>query len=64
MSCGRRCTAIQYSDQKVCKRCALVWDMNDPDPPACLPEPKKVAPVDSNESARRRALARIKAMIW
>ena len=30
------CKARQYSDQKVCKRCDLVWDMNDIDPPKCL----------------------------
>lgn len=29
------CEAIQQSDQKVCNRCGLVWDMNDPDPPPC-----------------------------
>lgn len=30
------CQAIQYSDQKRCDRCNLVWDMNDDDPPDCL----------------------------
>lgn len=30
------CQAVQYSDQKHCKRCGLTWDMNDPEPPACL----------------------------
>lgn len=30
------CEARQYSDQKVCHKCDLVWDMNDPDPPECL----------------------------
>lgn len=30
-----RCKAIQMSDQKVCRECGLVWDMNDRDPPDC-----------------------------
>lgn len=30
-----RCKAMQMSDQKVCRACNLVWDMNDPEPPAC-----------------------------
>lgn len=30
-----RCLARQESDQKVCHRCGLCWDMNDPDPPTC-----------------------------
>lgn len=30
------CVARQQSDQKRCERCDLTWDMNDPDPPACL----------------------------
>lgn len=30
------CEAIQCSDQKVCNRCGLIWDMNDLDPPKCL----------------------------
>ena len=31
-----KCEARQYSDQKVCDRCGLCWDMNDPDLPECL----------------------------
>lgn len=31
----RGCSARQYSDQKQCDRCGLIWDMNDPDPPKC-----------------------------
>lgn len=34
-----RCEARQYSDQMMCDRCALVWDMNDPEPPECEPFP-------------------------
>lgn len=30
------CAARQYSDQMQCARCALAWDVNDPDPPKCL----------------------------
>lgn len=30
-----KCTARQFSDQKVCNRCGYCWDMNDPDPPKC-----------------------------
>lgn len=31
------CKAIQYSDQMVCDRCQLKWDVNDIDPPKCEP---------------------------
>lgn len=34
----RNCQARQHSDQKICHKCGLVWDMNDPDPPACKQE--------------------------
>jgi len=29
------CVAHQESDQKVCEKCGLVWDMNDSNPPFC-----------------------------
>lgn len=29
------CDARQYSDQMLCGRCGLGWDMNDPEPPEC-----------------------------
>jgi len=32
----KKCRAIQYSDQMVCKHCDTVWDANDPCPPPCL----------------------------
>lgn len=35
---NKHCQARQYSDQKVCHKCGLVWDMNDPEPPACKQE--------------------------
>ena len=31
----RTCAAIRYSDQMVCAKCDLAWDVNDPEPPAC-----------------------------
>ena len=34
------CAAKQYSDQMVCKKCGLTWDMNDYDPPKCKPDKK------------------------
>lgn len=54
----KTCTARQYSDQMICDRCALQWDMNDDDPPACLPE-KPVAPTPV-EVAHRAAMQRVK----
>lgn len=35
-----KCKARQYSDQMVCHDCSLVWDMNDPDRPACNLKPE------------------------
>ena len=29
------CEARQYSDQMICGRCCLAWDVNDIDPPEC-----------------------------
>ncbi|WP_158589809.1 hypothetical protein [Gemmobacter lutimaris] len=29
------CVARQYSDQMVCAKCNLAWDVNDPEPPQC-----------------------------
>lgn len=29
------CYAQQFSDQMICHKCGLIWDMNDPDPPEC-----------------------------
>jgi hypothetical protein len=29
------CDARRYSDQMMCGKCGLGWDMNDPDPPEC-----------------------------
>ena len=30
------CKARRYSDQMICGRCGLTWDVNDPEPPKCL----------------------------
>lgn len=30
-----KCEAKQYSDTMICDKCGLVWDTNDPYPPAC-----------------------------
>lgn len=30
-----KCQARQHSDQMICHKCGLVWDMNDPEPPVC-----------------------------
>lgn len=29
------CCAYQVSDQMICDRCQLLWDVNDPQPPSC-----------------------------
>ena len=47
------CQAVQQSDQKVCNRCGLVWDMNDPDRPACL----------TNQQIGRAAIANARAAL-
>ena len=47
------CQAYQVSDQMSCPSCGLVWDMNDPDPPACRTiqqrEVEKMKQVIANE---------------
>lgn len=32
------CKAKRYNDQYICGRCALQWDVKDPEPPVCLPK--------------------------
>ena len=39
-----KCKARQYSDQKVCHDCRLVWDVNDTDPPKCQQEDRSTVP--------------------
>ena len=40
----RDCQAQQHSDQMICAKCGLAWDVSDPDIPACNPSrtPTKV----------------------
>lgn len=55
------CRARQFSDQMVCNTCGLVWDMNDPERPACNMDSKGKltgAAVDKRLSALRAILAR------
>lgn len=37
------CFARQSADRMTCRRCNLVWDTNDPAPPACKPIAAPVA---------------------
>jgi hypothetical protein len=48
------CKAIQYSDQMNCAACGLVWDMNDPEPPACKPESERNAPTNGKPAKGKR----------
>lgn len=52
------CKARQESDQKVCHDCGLRWDMNDPEPPACLPESER-----RRKTRGRLELTRLKRMV-
>lgn len=36
------CDARQYSDQMICGTCGLQWDINDPEPPECVPDKEAV----------------------
>lgn len=53
----KNCEARQYSDQMQCARCGLAWDVNDHEPPACLPRRDVTvtarADVLGRETARR-----------
>lgn len=46
----RECQARQFSDQKHCGRCELVWDTNDPEPPECLTD-EEIAKRKGHEAA-------------
>jgi len=35
MSKAHHCNARRYGDQMICAPCGLIWDVNDPEPPAC-----------------------------
>ena len=41
-----KCDAKQFSNQLVCMHCDLTWDINDPEPPACLKRTAAEAPAD------------------
>lgn len=41
MTKPKGCSATAQGDQWSCSRCKLLWDMNDPDPPVCLPKAAK-----------------------
>lgn len=43
------CEAKQYSDQMVCVRCRLTWDVNDPAAPQCDPITKIKIPTETME---------------
>jgi len=32
---NKDCEARQQSDQMICAKCGLVWDISDPEPPEC-----------------------------
>ncbi len=34
-------SARQYSDEMQCGKCGKTWDVNDPNPPQCIDEPRK-----------------------
>ena len=41
---NRNCLARQHSDQMICMKCGLVWDVNDPEPPECKRDEHPVTP--------------------
>ena len=45
------CDARQVCDQMSCARCGYVWDVNDPEPPACKTDAQQ------HSSARDEQLA-------
>lgn len=44
MNAVKSCQAKQYSDQMICSRCGLQWDVNDPDPPLCQKDKPAASP--------------------
>lgn len=44
-----QCEARQHSDQMMCGRCGLAYDVNDPDPPQC---PRTLEPARSSGAPR------------
>lgn len=54
------CQARRYSDQMLCGTCGLAWDVNDPEPPACQPEPSSAL---SNRAAPYETPRRLDMLI-
>lgn len=46
------CQARQYSDQMICGKCGVQWDVDDPEPPVC---PKRKQKEEEHEKAQRVA---------
>lgn len=56
------CAARPGADQQMrCNRCGLVWDLDDPEPPTCRPEPvqKPFEAPPMNRAERRRKQRRL-----
>ena len=51
------CQARQYSDQMICEKCGLQWDVNDPEPPECI------TPETLRRQRGRKALETIKRIL-
>lgn len=62
MSNNVRCVARQYSDQMSCGRCALTWDMNDPEPPECGAVTRRLKRT-ATERAHRKAMTILRALL-
>lgn len=43
------CQATRQSDEMVCAKCRLRWDVSDPEPPLCANRPVVVATRDLGE---------------
>jgi hypothetical protein len=53
---GAACKATQRSDQMVCDRCKAAWDVNDAEPPECLPASADAELAQSVELAKGRKI--------
>lgn len=52
------CKAIQMSDQMVCNKCGVRWDVNDPEPPTCgVEQPPVQAEAPAPKQGNRAYLA-------
>lgn len=58
------CHARRVADQMECRRCALVWDASDPEPPACAPRAAiPTAPPVLPPSHRAQLAARLRRAV-